>query len=110
MSLSTFLKWAARICSVLVVATFLMILVSEFIPPFHSGPPQRPLEWLGISLCILAALGLAVSFRHERVGAVMTLSALAAFSMAITMPDQRIVLAFAVPSVLFLAHSFTISR
>jgi hypothetical protein len=101
------LKWAARITAFAVVATFLMIVASEFFPPFHSGPPQRFLDWFGIALLGFAVSGLVIAFRHERIGGILSLACLAVFSAMITMPDRRVLLAFAVPGVLFLLHSAT---
>jgi hypothetical protein len=95
------MRWVPRVAAVVVAGGFLMMAGAEVLFP-HSGPPTRWVEWIGIGLLSLACLAPLLAWKWELEGALLSLSALAAFVVVARMRDMGVVAVMGVPAVLFL--------
>ena len=97
----SFLRWAPRVCSLLVLALFLFLVTGEFTNP-HSGPPTLFREWAGIALLVASIVGMLVAWNWELAGALISLLALIAFSVMVRLSRPDALIALALPGVLYL--------
>jgi hypothetical protein len=98
----TILRWTARLSGLFVAGCYALLVAGEILHP-HSGPPTHFNEWLGIFLFSLASAAMLGAWRWELPGAVVSLSAIAAFAAVIPMRVQGVLIVAAVPGALFLA-------
>jgi hypothetical protein len=97
-----FIRWAARIASVLIAGVYLLLAFGELSAP-HSGPPTQLIEWTGIALISIACLAPLAAWRRELAGAVASLGALLLFAALIRFREYYIHAIIAIPGLLFLA-------
>ncbi len=95
-------RWLPRLATLVIAGGFLAIAAREFVNP-HSGPPARFIEWLGIALCATACLSPLLALKWELEGALLSLAALAAFTVLIHFRNYSIVALMSVPALLYLA-------
>ncbi len=96
------LKWLPRLAALVVAGGFLTFVAGEFLYP-HSGPPARFIEWLGIGLMSLGCLAPLLAWKWELEGALLSLSALAAFFFMVQMRSLAVVGVMGIPALLFVA-------
>ena len=94
-------RWAARVCSILILGSFLYFLAGEMINP-HSGPPSGFREWAGLVLTLTSIASLVVAWKWELTGAAISLATLAAFVCVVRMNRYEVVIIAAIPGLLFL--------
>jgi glucose-6-phosphate-specific signal transduction histidine kinase len=106
-----FLRWTARLFSVLSIAFVLLIFIGEFLQP--TAAPIFALRdilamlFFPIGVC----LGLILAWRWERAGGIVSIASLAAFYLTLFAFDQRFprgpyFLLVAMPGFFFLAAWF----
>jgi hypothetical protein len=98
------LRWLARLFGLLIAIFYTLMVIGEFTSQHSSGTPT-PLEWAGIALLTLGVAGMLIAWRWELTGAVVSLAALAVFSVLIhgTAKFHIIILAMMIPGILYCA-------
>ncbi len=104
---STIIFWIARILAVLILGFWGFIIIAHLVG--DAGAPSRDLnlqDYAGISAMVGSLLGLGLSFKWERIGAMVTLTAIA---IGATL-NWRVLLfpgiLIPIAAVLFLLHSY----
>ena len=96
------MKWLPRVAALVVAGGFVLFMGAEVLYP-HSGPPSRWMEWVGIALVSLGCLAPMLAWKWELEGALLSLSALAAFYFMVQMRNLELMAVMGVPALLFLA-------
>src|SRR5690349_19346012 len=92
----TILRWIARLSALLIAGGFVVLVAGEMLAP-HSAPPTKLIEWTGIALLTATCVGMLLAWRWELPGALMSLTALIAFSLLIKMGHHTVLFVFALP-------------
>jgi hypothetical protein len=100
--LVSILRWAARISGLLVALAFGLLLFGESFQQ-RSGPPAGLREWTGILLLVACCVGMLVAWRHELVGALVSLVALNALAFLVPFWQYTVLFLIAIPAFLYLA-------
>lgn len=96
------IRWAARISGLLVAFAFGLLFLGEFFQP-HTGPPPGAKEWAGILLLVTCCAGMLLAWRHELLGAVVSLVALNALAFIVPFWQYTVLFVISIPSFLYLA-------
>jgi len=96
-------RWTARGAALLVAGIYVVLVLGEFFPHPHSGPPTHFREWAGIVLLTSAIVAMLVAWKWELAGALGSLAALAAFIVVVRMRNYEVVAVVAIPGFLFAA-------
>ena len=108
------LRRIARGWSLLSIAFVMIFVVGEILRP--TGPRPTPIEWLGLTFFPGGVmLGLAVAWRWEQWGGIITLTSLALFYLwdlwrSGDFPGGPFFVLLAFPGLLFLVSSFLSER
>jgi len=94
-------RWLARLTSVGIAGTFVLLMIGEFVSP-HSGPPTHFIEWFGIALMVTAVVATVLAWRWELPCALIALAALASFVALIRMNRYGPIYVAALPNLLFI--------
>ncbi len=78
-----------------------LLVTGEFTNP-HFGPPTLFREWAGIVLLVASISGMLVDWNWELAGALISLLSLVVFSAMIKLPRPDVLMALALPGVLYL--------
>jgi len=96
-------RWTARLAALLVAGAYVMLVLGEFFPHPHSGPPTHFREWAGIVLLTSAMAAMLAAWKWELAGALASLVALAAFVVVVRMQNYEVVAVAVIPGLLFAA-------
>jgi hypothetical protein len=67
------LRWIARIWSILILVSIVMRI---FTPDPYATEPVRLEDWFMLSFYVVAVLGIFISWRREKLGAIITIGTL----------------------------------
>ena len=98
----TAFRWIARSLGLLVFGGFVLLVIAELAHP-HSSQPSTLLEWTGIVLLTSTCTGLLLAWRWELPGAVISLASLGAFTLLMRMGRYGVIVALAIPGILYIA-------
>lgn len=96
------IRWAARLSALVLAAMFTLMVAAEFTAP-HSGPPDSFLEWAGIGLLAAVVGGAILAWKWELTGASLSLLSLIIFAALMRIRADIVIVACAMPGLLFLA-------
>ena len=94
-------RWLARLTSLAVAGTFVLLMIGEFVSP-HSSPPTHFIEWFGIALMVTTVVATVLAWRWELLCALIALAALGGFVALIRMNRYGPIYVAALPNLLFI--------
>ncbi len=92
-------RWSARVLTLLVTAVFLALVAGE---PLESLRAIRVREWIGLTFLLVAVLMMLLAWEWEFPFAVISLFALAGFTVAAEIESYIVVGMLALPDLLYL--------
>lgn len=105
----SFLRWAPRVCTLLVAAAFLFLVTAELTNP-HSSPPTLFRDWAGIVLLVVSIAGMFVAWNWELAGALISLVSIIVFAVMVKLHRVDVMIALAAPGLLYLLSAGAAKR